>query len=73
MPDSDLLNLYASSLGKVEKQLQTSLTDLRNGKPAEEVLTEHSRRITNILLHAPTKTIRDQDDPDLIKKILGII
>ena len=72
MLDSDLSLLYASSFGKVEQQLQSSLTDLRNGTSPEKVLTEHSRRVTNILLHAPTKTIRDQDDSDLIRKILGI-
>lgn len=70
--DSDLKALYTSVQGKVDRHLVEALSDIRNGKDPEDVLRKFSRLATNTLIHGPTKAIRDQDNPELIKKIIGI-
>jgi len=70
--DSDLKALYSSVQGKVDRHLVEALADIRNGKDPEVVLRKFSRLATNTLIHGPTKVIRDQDNPELIKKIIGI-
>ena len=70
--DSDLKALYSPVQGKVDRHLVEALADIRNGKDPEVVLRKFSRLATNTLIHGPTKVIRDQDNPELIKKIIGI-
>ena len=70
--DSDLSALYNRVQGKVDRHLVEALADIRNGKDPEVVLRKFSRLATNTLIHGPTKVIRDQDNPELIKKIIGI-
>lgn len=70
--DSDLKALYSTVQGKVDRHLVEALSDIRNGKDPEVVLRKFSRLATNTLIHGPTKVIRDQDNPELIKKIIGI-
>ena len=70
--DSDLKALYSPVQGKVDRHLVEALSDIRNGKDPEVVLRKFSRLATNTLIHGPTKVIRDQDNPELIKKIIGI-
>ena len=70
--DSDLKALYSLMQGKVDRHLVEALADIRNGKDPEVVLRKFSRLATNTLIHGPTKVIRDQDNPELIKKIIGI-
>lgn len=70
--DSDLKDLYAPAQGKVDRHLVEALSDIRNGKDPEQVLRKLSRLTTNTLLHVPTTIIRDQNNPELIKKLLGI-
>lgn len=70
--DSDLKALFTSVQGKVDRHLVEALSDIRNGKNPEDVLRKFSRLATNTLIHGPTKTIRDQNNPELIKKIIGI-
>ena len=69
--DSDLKALYSPVQGKVDRHLVEALADIRNGKDPEVVLRKFSRLATNTLIHGPTKVIRDQDNPELIKKIIG--
>ena len=70
--DSDLKALYSPVQGKVDRHLVEAVADIRNGKDPEVVLRKFSRLATNTLIHGPTKVIRDQDSPELIKKIIGI-
>ena len=70
--DSDLKALYSPVQGKVDRHLVEALSDIRNGKDPEVVLRKFSRLATSTLIHGPTKVIRDQDNPELIKKIIGI-
>jgi glutamyl-tRNA reductase len=42
----------------VERELERALWRLEGGRDAAEVLEEFSRRLTNKLLHAPTRALR---------------
>jgi glutamyl-tRNA reductase len=43
------------------RELERALRLLRAGRDAGEVLEALSRRLTNKLLHAPTRALRDQE------------
>lgn len=67
-----LSDLYKPALEKVDKQLEAAVKDLKRGKNPEDVLRNFARRVTRTIIHEPTKIIRDQDDSDLIRQIIGI-
>lgn len=70
--NTKLSDLYKPALEKVDKQLEAAVNDLKRGKNPEDVLQDFARRATNTIVHEPTKIIRDQDDSDLIRQIIGI-
>jgi glutamyl-tRNA reductase len=43
-----------------EHELERALRLLKRGREAAEVLEELSRRLTNKLLHAPTRALREK-------------
>lgn len=43
------------------RELERALRLLRSGRDAAAVLEELSRRLTNKLLHAPTRALRDTE------------
>lgn len=56
----DLLRTYRNSQQDIAEQaLQRARNALAAGKPAEEVIEELGKRLTNSLLHAPTLAIQD--------------
>jgi glutamyl-tRNA reductase len=44
-------------------ELERALRLLRGGRDAGQVLEALSRRLTNKLLHAPTRALREKGDP----------
>lgn len=70
--NTKLSDLYKPALEKVDKQLEAAVKDLKRGKNPEDVLRDFARRVTRTIIHEPTEIIRDQDDSDLIRQIIGI-
>lgn len=44
-------------------ELERALRRLKNGRDAAAVLEELSRRLTNKLMHAPTRALRETEVP----------
>ncbi len=55
---SDISHFRQTAYQHSDKLLAISLQKLQQGQPPEEVLTELSRRLTQTLIHAPSKLMR---------------
>lgn len=61
-----------------DSELERALTELKNGKAAEEVLAQMSHRLTSKLLHQPTLSMRkagydgDGEKLSLVRKLFGL-
>ncbi len=55
---SDISRYRQTAYQHSDKLLAISLQKLQQGEPAEEILTELSRRLTQTLIHAPSKLMR---------------
>lgn len=58
----DLVKTYREQCGQVQQQhLARALNQLEDGKPAEDVIKELSHKLSNALMHAPTKLLKDTE------------
>ncbi len=71
---SDISRFRQTAYQHSEQLLATSLQKLQQGEPAEEILTELSRRLTQTLIHAPSKLMRTvawEGDPDTLEMVIS--
>ncbi|GAA6185128.1 MULTISPECIES: glutamyl-tRNA reductase [Alteromonadaceae] len=75
----DSLKLFRQQNNDVKVKLQQrALSQLAEGKDPQEVVIELSNKLTNALLHAPTKALsraaseQDQDTLSLLRQTLGL-
>ncbi len=70
---SDIHRFRQTAYQHSERLLTESLQKLQQGKPAEEILTELSRRLTQTLIHAPSKLMRTvawDGDPETLDMVI---
>ena len=75
----DIIRDYRNDVTQVKEQLlDRALTQLGSGKDPEKVMTELANKLTNRLMHAPTKAIKDAAEKGEVgqlvqmKKMLGL-
>ncbi len=71
---SDIHHFRQTAYQHSERLLAMSLQKLEKGEPAEEVISELSRRLTQTLIHAPSKLMRTvawEGDPEVLDMVIS--